>query len=261
MFSDILTLTPEERQSFAALRNGVLADLQPEGELLHGLADQIVVLRWRLRQCVRLEQHAVAEQQALQGGAEGLIPPAGRPGYRELEERHRLLQEVRDAAERGVEPPPGLREHSCQVLGAAFTRALFDWQPPNLTAMWMCEEMVAKSRTWFHKETPSELIEDTNMVRGRTPAEIDADAERQMQELRASHSSLCYEMSHKLVALKQEQLAQLAEQTEAEARWAELTGKKDRLDSYGQHHARLARQLERAELHYFKLRALLQSRS
>jgi hypothetical protein len=72
--------------------------------------------------------------------------------------------------------------------------------------MWLCEEILAKSRIWFHKETPANCLEGTIMVCGRTSAEIDADAERQMEQLRISHSSLCYEMSQKLVALKQEQL-------------------------------------------------------
>jgi hypothetical protein len=76
-------------------------------------------------------------------------------------------------------------------------------------------------------------------------------------ELKESHSRLCREMQLKLLNIRRENLAEAAQWLEEDARWKEPVSTKDRLERSSQRVAEISGQLQRAELHYFRLQEQL----
>lgn len=61
LLSQELLIEGEDAEQFAAFRQGMLEQLEPEGELEHMLADRVIAAAWRLRRAVRMERGVVEE--------------------------------------------------------------------------------------------------------------------------------------------------------------------------------------------------------
>jgi hypothetical protein len=158
LLSRELHLSAEEKQEFDRLRSQLGQDLAPEGGVLEVVFDDLLSLAWRLKLTIRCEQAEVEKllgmDRADSDNASCQLQPKP-PTRSERQSDIRLLDQLREAVERGHQLPGDLEGVITERFGHKVWEVLTQWKSQDVLLMHMMATVKNKAE-FFNTKPPVE---------------------------------------------------------------------------------------------------------
>jgi hypothetical protein len=278
-FSRELARTEEEKAELAALREGVRNDLQPQGMLLEMAFDQVVVCVWKLKRAMKLDEQCMAElvhstappEEAQESELllRGLYADSAANLRRQIELLDQAVEEIKGG--HAVVHPDTLYRVQL-TFGSAMAELMSDWRGTSLEDICV-QEMVEKRRLYNldppkrRQEPPMDATpEEAAAWRQRAEAAAAAEAAQAAKdaivpdkpEVQMLINSVRQKAQDTQIIWLREQLLSALEQVQRSA--VAVHAGPPRLDLALRYVTKAQRDLEQAQLHYFRLRRKLRRR-
>jgi hypothetical protein len=155
LFASELYFSAEEEEEFDRLKSKLRKDLAPEGGVLETVFDDLVSLAWRLKLTIRCEQAEVEKvldpNQPNNSKANPRLQ-ATPPTRFERQSDIRLLDQLREAVERGHQLPGDLEGVITERFGHKVWEVLTQWKSQDVFLMHML--VAAKNKAEFFDTKP-----------------------------------------------------------------------------------------------------------